>query len=212
MKKVWTWWKRRASWLAISFAALALVLVAVICVQAAMLHSRGWRMSLGTLPEYLAAVGSLATFGVLWFTAAEFRRGQRERRDREAGQAQLIVVEHVPYEDHTWGGSNPPAPGRRDVVIRNRSKEPVFGLHIEEYASGSDVRVFQRSARAGVRVAPSDLAVLAAGEATVPLGVLGGDEQISSTEHVEFSFTDPRQRRWRRRGNGQPERVLLKLT
>ena len=63
------------------------MLVVVVCVQAAMLHSKGWRISMGSFPEYLAAVGSFATFGVLWFTAREFRRGQRERRDREMGQA-----------------------------------------------------------------------------------------------------------------------------
>jgi hypothetical protein len=43
------------------------VLVVVVCVQAAMLHSKGWRISMGSFPEYLAAVGSFATFGVLWF-------------------------------------------------------------------------------------------------------------------------------------------------
>ena len=91
-------------------------------------------------------------------------------------------------------------------MIHNRSTEPVFGLHIEEYATNSDVRVFQGTASG--RVAPRDIAVLAAGESTEPLGVEGGDEETPSTEQVEFSFTDPRQAMWRRRGNGPPKRVL----
>jgi hypothetical protein len=77
--------------------------------------------------------------------------------NREMGQAQLIVVEHVPHEDRTWGGMNPPAPGRRDVVIHNRSSKPVFGLHVEEYATGSDVRVFQSSPEPGPELSAGTL-------------------------------------------------------
>ena len=60
----------------------------------------------------------------------------------------MVPWSRVATGNRAWGGMNPPAPGRRDVVIRNRSSEPVFGLH------------------------------------------------------VEFSFTHPRQARWRRLGNG----------
>jgi hypothetical protein len=178
----------------------------VVCFQAAMLHSRGWRMVMGSFPEYLAAVGSLATFGVLWFAASEWRRGERERRDREARQAELIVVDHRSLPDHSFGGQDAPPPGRRDVLIHNHSTEPVFGLHVMEFAAGSDVRVFQTRA-AGGRMAPLDIAILAAGQSTVPFGVLGGDAETPNMEHVEFSFTDRRQVTWRRRGNGPPERV-----
>lgn len=160
-RRVSKWWKRNAGWLAIVFAAMALVLFAVVGFQAWMLHSKGWRMAVGSLPEYLAALASLAIFGVLWLTASQWRRGQRERCDRESGQARLIIVEHVPRADGSFGGGDPPPLGRRDVVIHNRSSEPVFELRIEEYATGSDVRVFQSSA--GGRARPADVAVLAAG-------------------------------------------------
>ncbi|OBI53588.1 hypothetical protein [Mycobacterium sp. E787] len=200
------WIKRHICWLALAFAALALVLLVVVGVQAVMLYSENWRPAFGSLPEYLAALGSFATFGVLWFAAREWRRGERERRDREAGQARLIVAEHEPFINRSYSGMDPPEPGRRNVVIHNRSTEPVFALHIEEYATGSDVRVFQNSASG--RIAPSDMAVLAADQSTEPLGILGGDPHTPSTEHVEFMFTDPRQARWRKRGNGEPERAL----
>jgi hypothetical protein len=50
--------------------------------------------------------------------------------------------------------------------------------------------------------------VLDAGVSTEPLGVHGGEPETPSTEYVEFSFTDPQQAMWRRRGNGPPERLL----
>jgi hypothetical protein len=78
-------------------------------------------------------------------------------------------------------------------------------LDIAVYATDSDVRVFQHAAQ--TRVARGGLAVLAAKDATEALGVHGGDPKTPSTEHVEFSFTDARQVRWRRRGNGPPERL-----
>ncbi len=87
--------------------------------QAWMLHSKGWRMAMGSFPEYLAALGSLATFGVLWLAVYEWRRGQRERRDNEMGQARLIVVEHEPHVDKSFGGMDQPPAARRNVLIRN---------------------------------------------------------------------------------------------
>jgi hypothetical protein len=124
------WCKRHTGLLAVVFAVLNLVLLVVVAFQAWMLHSEGWRPALGSFPEYLAALGSFATFGVLWFAAREWRRGESERRDSEAGQARLIVVDHVPHVDRSYGGQNPPPPGRRNVVIHNRSTEPVFGRAI----------------------------------------------------------------------------------
>ena len=40
------------------FSALALALGVVAIVQAAMLHTKGWRTPLGTLPDWLAALGA----------------------------------------------------------------------------------------------------------------------------------------------------------
>jgi hypothetical protein len=38
-----------------------MVLAVVTAVQAFMLHSRGWRIAMGSLPEYLATIGTFAT-------------------------------------------------------------------------------------------------------------------------------------------------------
>jgi hypothetical protein len=39
------------------------------------MNVRGWRIQLVTVPEYLAAIGSLATLGAVWFVAQQWRVG-----------------------------------------------------------------------------------------------------------------------------------------
>jgi hypothetical protein len=53
--------RRYAGWLAIGFGVSTLALGVVVGVQAAMLHAEGWRISIGSLPEYVAATGIVAT-------------------------------------------------------------------------------------------------------------------------------------------------------
>jgi hypothetical protein len=93
--RVKDWCKRHAGWLAIIFAVLALVLFGVVCVQAWMLHSRGWRIALGTVPEWgsaaftgIAAIGVLAAFGTCGLSAGNGNQNRltgaissRTRRD-----------------------------------------------------------------------------------------------------------------------------------
>lgn len=201
------WCKRRAGTLAIVFAGATVALIVVVCFQAAMLHARGWRIPLGTLPEWLAGVGSLATLGVLWLAVFEWRRGQRERRDNEAAQARLIIAEHAPYVDRTWGGMDAPPPASRNVLVRNHSDAPIVKLNVEEHPTRYEgVRVFQRFAHARGR--PAEIDVLSGGQATAELGVDGNNGDTPSTECIEFTFTDARGLRWRRLGSAQPERVV----
>ena len=130
--------------MAIGFAVLALVLLVVVGFQAWMLHSRAWLIALGTLPEWVAAVGTgiaafgvLAAFGTLRIGRREWEMAQAERRDQLANQARLIVVEAVPPAEMV-----PPAnlvtprpdglPEYRYVVIRNHSQQPVFNVRIPD--------------------------------------------------------------------------------
>jgi hypothetical protein len=141
------WYERHAGWLAILFASLAFILLAVVSVQAVMLHSRGWRLVMGSLPEWvsaggtvIAAFGVLAAFGSLRIVRREWESQQAERRDELANQARLIVVEDVPRAEMV-----PPAnqarprpdgkPEYRYVVIRNHSQEPVFNVRIPDGSS-----------------------------------------------------------------------------
>jgi hypothetical protein len=45
--------------LAVVFAVLTLVLLVVVAFQTWMLYCEGWRMALGSFPEYLAALASM---------------------------------------------------------------------------------------------------------------------------------------------------------
>src|SRR5690625_2531199 len=83
------WCKRHVGWLAIVFAILAVVFLVVVSFQAWMLHSRGWRIVLGTMAEWVsagftgvAAVGVLAAFGNLRIVRREWKIAQLERRDQ----------------------------------------------------------------------------------------------------------------------------------
>jgi hypothetical protein len=142
--RVKDWGKRHASWLAIIFAVLAIVFLVVVCFQAWMLHSRGWRIALGTMPEWvsaaftgIAAIGVLAAFGNLRIVRREWKIAQLERRDQLANQARLIIVEAVPRAEMVPPANKAPVrpdgkPEHRYVVIRNHSQEPVFNVRIPD--------------------------------------------------------------------------------
>jgi hypothetical protein len=49
------WWHRYAGWLAILFASLTVTVIVVVSVQAAMLYWRGWRLVMGSVPEWFSA-------------------------------------------------------------------------------------------------------------------------------------------------------------
>ena len=142
--RVKDWCKRHAGWLAIIFAVLALMLFGVVCVQAWMLHSRGWRIALGTVPEWgsaaftgIAAIGVLAAFGSLRIVRREWESEQADRRDQLANQARLIIVEAVPRAAMVPPANQAPVrpdgkPEYRYVVIRNHSQEPIFNVRIPD--------------------------------------------------------------------------------
>lgn len=217
--------------LAITLGAMVLVLSGGFGIQASMLHTN-WRIDLGTLPDWLAGLGTIAAFITLIFVARQWKASETdrqaleterravdterralaaareaERHDFEASQARLIIVEQEPHVDHSWGGSNPPPPSRRNARIVNRSSAPVFHLRIEqeprEFAAEVTVLEILRQGRG----AP-DGPVFSPGESTERLLVAGNSGDTPSTEYVAFIFTDARGVQWRRVGSGQPVRLL----
>jgi hypothetical protein len=213
------------------FAALAVVLVVVVCFQADRLYGQGWDTPLGTLPEWLAALGSLSTLGVLALAVGEWRRGRRERRDQLANQARGIIVEAVPVAEQVAPANTADPrpdmqPEYRYVLIRNHSTAPVFNVHIlsesprrtkshqvinvaevvpPEKSRGS-MRMADGSAFPGVfyRQPPDLIPELAPGQATFQLHLEEVPRGEQPTEYVSFSFTDARGARWRRLGSQQP--------
>jgi hypothetical protein len=235
---VTAWCKRNAGTLAIVLAVLALVLLVVVCFQAVMLHSKGWRMALGTVPEWgsaaftgVAAIGVLAAFGSLQIVRREWESEQDERRDQLANQARLIVVEDVPPAELVPPANEAPPwpdmkPEYRYVRIRNHSKEPVFNLRIPHESpkqttphapmTVSEV-VPPEKARGSVRarqphifhrVPPDLIPVLAPGQATFQLHLPTVPRGEQVTEYVGFTFTDAKGARWQRIGSQQPQQQL----
>lgn len=76
--------------LAVVSAVLAVALGVTVGVQAAMLHTRGWRVAWGTLPDWLAAGGGVATVGALVVAWLVYRHDIKSRRDDER---QRVAVE-----------------------------------------------------------------------------------------------------------------------
>lgn len=94
-----TTWHRRTAWFAAAFGFLSLLLAVVVITQAAALHSHGWGPALGTIPESVAAVG---TVGALWVAILGWRYDVNYRRDAELrAQADLLTawIEGTPQDD-----------------------------------------------------------------------------------------------------------------
>lgn len=142
IRRVRRWCSRHAGKLAIGFAIATVALLVLVGVQATMLYIRGWRVTWGSMPEWLAGLGAVAAFGVVWFAAQEWRSGQAERRDREADQARRVVAEPV---EEPVPGSRPSWSHRphRDVVVRNRSDRHILNVDIDPLGGGSDMVVFR---------------------------------------------------------------------
>jgi hypothetical protein len=71
------WGKRHATALAVVFA---LVLFVVVLAQAVMLYTEGWAVALGTLPEWVTAVGVVAAFLTLRVATKERQSLETERQ------------------------------------------------------------------------------------------------------------------------------------
>lgn len=228
------WWKRHSGVLAVVFATTTALLVVVVGYQALMLHDRGWRWDLGTVPAWLSGIGAFATFGALWVATQQWKLGQADRRladeerralaaaregenhDQHIRQARLVIVEQF---DLLLGVGRPNP--NRHVVIRNHSNDPVFNLHIdptspknryilmEELTSAPDSSGILADHDRHYRHSAPDIPVLSPGLATYviyPSGGIPRDEP--ATEYVGFSYTDVRGARWHRLGSEQPVQIL----
>lgn len=61
------------------FALIALVLGVVVVVQAVMLHTQGWRVQLGNVAEWVAALGTVVAIVAVLIAALGYRHDVRTR-------------------------------------------------------------------------------------------------------------------------------------
>lgn len=199
-------WKRHAGKIAASMAALAVGLGAVVAVQAVMLHTQGWRIQLGTLPDWISSVatsgGFLAAVGAVLYAARQWRSTQSERRTREGDQARLIVIQ--PNDSDNIHDES--------VVVRNHSSAPIYDVMVFTMS-----RYFRPAAEPHVDVVrflddiadqtEAYAAVLPPGSTTVPaldVNPVDREEHAGSISFVAVTFTDAHSRRWWRFGRDEP--------
>jgi hypothetical protein len=213
------WCNRHAGWLAVGFGVLSVALATLVVAQAITLHAQGWRMAMGTFPEWMSGFGTLftaiaayAAFLALRIATNDWEGSERERgsldkerqalakardaerRDHDISQARLIIV------DYSVG----------QLVVVNHSNAPIFNLAVQG-VSPKDPAAGLYSADG--HLAPREKVVLPPGQKSEPINIHFGpgarqESLRDHTQHVDFTFTDARGARWRRIGSQQPVQLL----
>lgn len=233
IQSAWGWLSSR--WNAFTGICLlsALALGVVVLAQWSKLHHRRITADWGSVPEWVAAFGTVAAFGALLIASRQWRDGQSERKlleadrraadkerrelaarraamaiDDEMSQARLIVVEPLPNEQRIKAHPAEPDLKVRQMHVRNYSGAPVFDLKVSQHPlDHPDITVY--GSITDSPDLPSDLPVLRAKEATATLTVAGIRDTVPTVENVAVRFTDARGLRWQRIGPGQPKRLLV---
>lgn len=199
------WW-RRIRWpiIALVGCSLAIVFGVTAAIQRIELQDRHLHIEWGNTAEWVAGVGTFAAFGVLLVAALQWRSDQADRRDHEADQARLIIIEPVKPR-------NAP-PNESHVVVRNHSSAPVFDLTVssDKYVGGAvELIPVEIKPLKPARDSPHQ-SVLPPGKETGVFRVIGVWPGFGSIDFVTVSFTDANNRRWERQGISEPKRVLIK--
>lgn len=212
MTRIWRWvnrlWDRHINEFACLFTALTLIFGLIAVIQRFELYDRHLGLDWGTVPDWLAGASSLIAIGALTVAVWEWRSGQVERRDREADQARLVIVELAKPEPVS-AYEDPNQLRSQRLLAKNHSTSPVFNLQVNSMEDcDQDVLVWEDPvSRRSAFSTPSLYPVLATGEGTRTMFVAGSYEGRTDIETIEFTFTDAVGQDWRRVGNRPPVRL-----
>lgn len=211
------WWKRYASWIAAVLAFSTFVLAVIVGILAGTLYARGWRLALGTVPEAVAAIGTVAALLVaigVWQHDITTRRADeldarqaKERaelaaRQARGDQARLVVIDFmydVETEMYSGGEWSP-----MRAIVTNLSDRPIFDVHIDVPEASPEMVLREDDEPVNT---PNSLDARA---------INGGGEHRAHFEHtaktidwdwikrIPFSYTDANGVRWVRTMNSQP--------
>lgn len=192
IRRVRQWCRRHVAVFAVVFAAVALVLVGVVVVQAAMLHARGWRVAWGTMPDWFAGVGGLATIAALIVAWLVYRNDVKTRADDERQraaierrrQAGLLTAWFVDHGSARLGSAI--VDGSRPGPVPGDAPRPIINVAEVGLINASQVVVY-------------DLIVAAVCEPHSPLPIAYSPTDIRLTERVEWNQERDRLARGRAR-------------
>jgi hypothetical protein len=157
----------------------------------------------GGVGGWLAAFATVAAVLVALSIANRDRAHlQAERRDREAGQARVVLAELT----------------RSQIVVvevTNHSESPIMAL-VLEYVSNDENPEWGWKLNENTHQGPAEISVLPAGEShSYPVRFTDNAGEVRLLErgpqlnfHFRISFTDSCGLRWHRSNNEQPERIL----
>ncbi|WP_454561371.1 hypothetical protein [Mycobacterium haemophilum] len=134
------------------------MLSALAVAQAIELHAQGWRMAMGTLPEWMSGFGTLftaiaavAAFRALRIATRDWEGAEKERQALEAERRkadkerrELAAIREAERQDHLvsqarsvivepfvlMDDDGKPNPNRH-IVIRNHSNSAILNLHVD---------------------------------------------------------------------------------
>ncbi|ORA08050.1 hypothetical protein BST14_25175 [Mycobacterium arosiense ATCC BAA-1401 = DSM 45069] len=119
---------------------IALVLAVVVGVQAVMLHTQGWRVQLGNVAEWVAALGTAVAIVAVLFAALGYRHDVRTRVEDEKQraaverrqQAELLSGWFVHYgsarQGPQMGNASPEIINVTQIGLINASQVVVYDL------------------------------------------------------------------------------------
>lgn len=184
--------QHEAPYLALSSTPL---LVAVAFSAGLAIRRSDMAVDWGSVAEWAGAIGSSAAVVVaLWIAINDARRRESERKDEQAAQARLLVVEA--HEDDAGGVLN--------VKVTNHSSSPVFAVVVEAvHVTPYPLRVRFFSKREWARLDPGE-SKQAGCYLFAMDGITIATIEAPNIVSADVSFVDSAGFRWKRWGNTPP--------
>jgi hypothetical protein len=209
-------------WFAGAFGFIAFVLAVITVVQAWALYSQGWRLALGTVPEAIAAIGTvgalLVALGVWRHEVAVRRTDERQARavhsaaaaaakSARADQARLVILEFT-YDELTDLYSG----GEHSIVVakvKNLSSRPIFDVRIEIPEDNAEMRLLEDQEPTNTPNTPKVKAIADHGEHQTRYEHLAPRIDWEWINVVPFvHYVDANGARWTRTATSQPHEII----
>lgn len=171
------------------------------------------RADLGTVPAWVSATGTVATFVGVVVAVSTYRRQRRSEVEDQACQVRLLRVKFP------IGGTRLGVP-LKEVCIENRSAEPVHDLRILSFRAEVEPGEGPKWMRSAEFVEFHDLTLMMGALTVTPLLAPGekwetqwavdedqAQHRVRTTASVQYTVTDAQGRTWLVTDNYEPEKI-----